>query len=162
MAWRRIGDKPLSEPMLIRFTDEYMQHYGGDELTHWSLGDHAVVIFIVKQNSSLSTCCEIALRWMPQNVTIQKSTLVQVMAWCHQAPSHYLSQCWPICMLPFGTQWDINKMVTILLTTVSNGFSWISCVMIVLFVLFWLVFRSFCFGLVCFFGSLLSSIQLAK
>ena len=26
MAWRRIGDKPLSEPMLTRFTDEYMQH----------------------------------------------------------------------------------------------------------------------------------------
>ena len=24
-----------------------------------------------------------------------KSTVVQVMAWCHQAPSHYLNQCWP-------------------------------------------------------------------
>ena len=23
-----------------------------------------------------------------------ESTLVQVMAWCHQAPSHYLIQCW--------------------------------------------------------------------
>ena len=26
MAWRRPGDKPLSEPMLTRFTDAYMQH----------------------------------------------------------------------------------------------------------------------------------------
>ena len=26
MAWRRIGDKPLSEPMLIRFTEAYMRH----------------------------------------------------------------------------------------------------------------------------------------
>ena len=26
MAWHRIGDKPLSEPMLIWFTDAYMQH----------------------------------------------------------------------------------------------------------------------------------------
>ena len=26
MAWYRIGDKPLSEPMLTRFTDEYMRH----------------------------------------------------------------------------------------------------------------------------------------
>ena len=26
MAWRRIGDKPLSEAMLTRFTDTYMQH----------------------------------------------------------------------------------------------------------------------------------------
>ena len=24
-----------------------------------------------------------------------KTTLVQAMAWCHQAPSHYLIQCWP-------------------------------------------------------------------
>ena len=28
-----------------------------------------------------------------------KSTLVQVMAWCHQATSHYLSQCWPTSVL---------------------------------------------------------------
>ena len=28
MAWHRIGDTPLSEPMLTRFTDAYMQHKG--------------------------------------------------------------------------------------------------------------------------------------
>ena len=28
MAWGRIGDKPLSEPMLNQFTDAYMRHYG--------------------------------------------------------------------------------------------------------------------------------------
>ena len=26
IAWRRIGDKPLSEQMLNQFTDAYMQH----------------------------------------------------------------------------------------------------------------------------------------
>ena len=26
MAWRRIGDKPLSEPTLTRFTDAYVRH----------------------------------------------------------------------------------------------------------------------------------------
>ena len=26
MTWRRIGGKPLSEPMLNRFTDAYMRH----------------------------------------------------------------------------------------------------------------------------------------
>ena len=31
MAWRRISDKPLSEPMLSRLTDEYAA-LGGDEL----------------------------------------------------------------------------------------------------------------------------------
>ena len=28
MAWHRIGDKPLSEPMLTRFNDPYMRHRG--------------------------------------------------------------------------------------------------------------------------------------
>ena len=28
MAWCRIGNKPLSEPMLTRFADIYMRHYG--------------------------------------------------------------------------------------------------------------------------------------
>ena len=45
---------------------------------------------------------ENALRWMPQDLTDYKSTLVQVMAWCCQAPSHYLSQCWPKSMLLLG------------------------------------------------------------
>ena len=26
MAWRWVGDKPLSEPILARFTDTYMRH----------------------------------------------------------------------------------------------------------------------------------------
>ena len=26
MAWRRSGDKPLSEPMMVQFTDAYMHH----------------------------------------------------------------------------------------------------------------------------------------
>ena len=26
MAWRRAGDKPLPEPMLMQFTDAYMRH----------------------------------------------------------------------------------------------------------------------------------------
>ena len=43
----------------------------------------------------LSIFCEIAIRWMPQHLTDNLSTLVQVMAWCRQATSHYLRQCWP-------------------------------------------------------------------
>ena len=36
---------------------------------------------------------------MPLDLTDDKSTLVQVMAWCLTAPSHYLSQCWLRFML---------------------------------------------------------------
>ena len=44
---------------------------------------------------------EIALRWLPLNFN-DKSTLVQLMAWCHQATSHYLNQCWPRSLPPYG------------------------------------------------------------
>ena len=43
-----------------------------------------------------------AHRWMPWDLTDDKSTLVQVMASCRQATSHYLSQCWPSSMTPYG------------------------------------------------------------
>ena len=57
--------------------------------------------------------CEIALRWMPQNTFDDKSTLVQVMAWCCQATSHYLSQWWPRLLSPYGatrSQW-VNPLL---------------------------------------------------
>ena len=39
--------------------------------------------------------CEISLRWMSLDLMDDKSTLVQVMAWCCQATTNYLSQCDP-------------------------------------------------------------------
>ena len=47
--------------------------------------------------------CKIALRWMSMDLTDDKA-----MAWCRQATSHYLSQCWPRSSLPYGVtrpQW---------------------------------------------------------
>ena len=55
---------------------------------------------------------ELLLGW-----TDDKSTLVQVMAWCWQATSHYLSQCWPrmvdLCRrrAPLGHNKLNNKVV---------------------------------------------------
>ena len=52
--------------------------------------------------------CEITLIYMSPDCTDDLSTLVQVMAWCRQATSHYLSQCWPRSLSPFGVtrpQW---------------------------------------------------------
>ena len=34
MAWRRIGDKPLSEPMLTQFTDIYAALGGDESINH--------------------------------------------------------------------------------------------------------------------------------
>ena len=50
----------------------------------------------------------IVLRWISLDLSDDKSTLVQVMAWCRQAPSHYLSHCWPRSLSPYGVirpQW---------------------------------------------------------
>ena len=57
--------------------------------------------------------CEITIRWFPLDLTDHKSTLVQVMAWCRQAASHYMSQCWPRSMSPYGVtrpQWVNSKL----------------------------------------------------
>ena len=43
-----------------------------------------------------------AFGWITQALTDEKSTLVQVRAWCHQATSHYQHQCWPSTVLPYG------------------------------------------------------------
>ena len=56
MAWRRIGDKPLSGPMLTRFTDAYIRQYiGGDELIALCNGMSAVTPTHQKFECSLKT-----------------------------------------------------------------------------------------------------------
>ena len=47
---------------------------------------------------------------MSQHLTGEKSTLVQVMAWCRQATSHYLSQCWPMLVV---TGWGISGEIAL-------------------------------------------------
>ena len=59
-----------------------------------------------------------ALRWMPWDLTDDKSTLVQVMAWCRQATSLYLSQYWLSSMSPYDVarpQWvKVTRSITVL------------------------------------------------
>ena len=51
-----------------------------------------------------------AIRYMNAIGLTDKSTLVQVMAWCRQATSHYLSQCGPRPISLFG----VNYTTTVL------------------------------------------------
>ena len=65
---------------------------------------------------TLSNSCETVLRRMPQNPSDDKSTLVQVMAWCRQATSHYLSQCCLRSLSPYGVtrpQWVKTKWANV-------------------------------------------------
>ena len=67
---------------------------------------------------------------MSLNLTDDKSTSVQVMAWCRQATSHYLIQCWPSSMLPYGItrpQWvnDISLLIIALTITLWATDLWV-------------------------------------
>ena len=45
---------------------------------------------------------EIALLWLWLHFMNDQSTLVKLMAWCCQATSLYLNQCWPRSLMPNG------------------------------------------------------------
>ena len=64
--------------------------------------------------------CKIALKWLLLNLTDDESTSVQVMALCHQVPSHYMSQCWPRSMSLYGiSRPQCVKVITDYLQPVS-------------------------------------------
>ena len=69
-------------------------------LTHWPLGDFK----LISVNGGWSISYEIALSWMPLDLTDDKSTLVQVMAWCRQATRHY-----PVFEIALSTLVDIRS-----------------------------------------------------
>ena len=77
------------------------------QLTHWPLGDLNAIFKNVIFNLALlisifKSSYDNVLRWMPQELTDDKSTLVQVMAWCCQATSLYLNKCWSRSPTPYG------------------------------------------------------------
>ena len=81
--------------------------------------------------------CELALRWMSLDLTYDKSTLVQVMAWCHQATSHYLSQCWPRSLSPYGVigpLWNFETKFSQLTIEVQPFWSYTACTIFLLYV----------------------------
>ena len=100
MAWRRPGDKPLSEPVLVSL------------LTHicvtrpqWVKTNATRVYQFEKslKNTLVRLLPHLRGQWVNSlwpSDTIWRhrsgSTLVQVMACCLTAPSHYLNQCWLI------------------------------------------------------------------
>ena len=69
-------------------------------LTHRPMGSLNEILDMVIDSWGIS--CDIALIWISLDFTDDQSILVQLMAWCCQATNHYLSQCWPRSLLPYG------------------------------------------------------------
>ena len=90
----------------------YLRDHSGYGLGQWekALRNNASSFSLAEliPRMILESLCEIALRWMSLDLIDNKSTLNQVMAWCHKATSHYLIQCWLTSMSPYGVtrpQW---------------------------------------------------------
>ena len=76
-----------------------------NHLTHWplvNLNRFQISTFQVNFSDGWGISCEIALAYLSLDWTDDELKLVHAMAWCHQATSHYLIQCWPIYVWPYG------------------------------------------------------------
>ena len=124
MAWRRPGDKPLSEPIMVSLLThicvsrpQWVNSLSpGRSECDSKYGIFNLVLLIGIFRSSHDN----ALGWMPQDLTDDKSTLVQVMAWCFQATSHYLDQCWLSPLSPYGITLGHNELMFIFVVVVDN------------------------------------------
>ena len=96
----------------------------------WNL--RKIIFKLILMTDGCDISSEIALRWTSLDHNDDKSTLVQVMAWCHQAASHYLSQCWPRSLSPYGVirpQW-VKQALSSQVYSSPNGLlsNWISLI----------------------------------
>ena len=71
-------------------------------IVHWCLHEtlkkgnsEMKVNFSLRVSESCNPITMILYPWRNHIVSLG-STLIQVLAWCQMAPSHYLNQCWPI------------------------------------------------------------------
>ena len=78
---------------------------------------------LISMKNISSIFYEITIRWVLQHLTDHKSTLLQVMAWCRQAPSHYLSQCWPRSL----SSYDITRPQWVKQISSANSSPWQTC-----------------------------------
>ena len=83
---------------------------------------HDSIFKLILMSDGWGIFCEIALRWQLLNLTGDTSSLVQVMVWCRQATSHYLSQCWPSSSM---SPYDVTKPQWVnLATTWQQAITW--------------------------------------
>ena len=123
MAWCRIGDKPLSEPMLAQFTDHIYVALGGDELTIVQKSCNVVSSSFAQTYLWTAWCDWYALiqfgcfsKWF---------ILCLIFLFCCDKHMYIcIWSSWQICLALSGP----NKMAAILQTTFWNTFSWMKIV----------------------------------
>ena len=130
MAWRRPGDKPLSEPMLVKSLTHICVTRPQWVNSLWP----SDVLWLRRSGTVLDqiiACHLFSAKPLPEPFTDwvnslwpsdaiwrqgSRSTLVPAMACCLTAPSHYLNQCWLIitrvqwCSSEGNFTWDITAI----------------------------------------------------
>ena len=90
------------QPLLSISCDRQDEIYVGNWLVSVRCGGNFINIFkLIILNDGLGIHHDIVIRWMPHDLTNEKSTLVILMAWNPQATRHYHTQCWTSCMSAF-------------------------------------------------------------
>ena len=78
MAWRQIGDKPLSEPMLTRFTDAYMHHKGKISWEqHLMIGQ----LLLIRYINLINKPTRIDWNWTGTGLIFAKSSGIWIQGW---------------------------------------------------------------------------------
>ena len=117
IVWHQTGDKPLPKLMLIRYL---MPH--GMTRPQWV---KSVISKHILEMDIWVFPMKLPLKWILQGLDQVVSALVQVMAWCLQATSHCLNQCWPSSVIPFDVtrgQWVNLKFNNLSETAQTGGY----------------------------------------
>ena len=85
MAWRRPGDKPLSEPMMVSLLTHICvtRPQWVNTLRVRQNGRHFAdgTISLIPFNENFYILIKISLKYVPKSLVVNKPALVQVMAW---------------------------------------------------------------------------------
>ena len=131
------GDSIITAPLGLVGCCCFDHYVSINSLTmgNWKENFRWVILKLISVVNGWGISCETVLIWIPLEHAFDKSTLVQVMAWCRQATHHYVSQCWPRSLKPYGVtrpQWVnivLPDKTCIFLKVISaiNAFLWNNC-----------------------------------
>ena len=95
------SSNPQKKTMLKTIVGEVCHCLGTGKVELSTLRWHFVydILKCIFLNEKLSILNKTSLECVPKGLIDDRSALVQVMAWCRQATSHYLNQCWPSSMM---------------------------------------------------------------
>ena len=111
MAWCQTGDRSMSEPMKPCFWWMYLPYHASVACHYFNQcwpRCHMAFLGII-ETDGWGISCENVLTVMSLDLTDGTSTLVLVMALCHQATSHYLNQ-YDLDLLPYSRHHRVKDM----------------------------------------------------